>query len=170
MRRQRAVELDRHHAARLTQQLRGEDAQSRPDLQHEIVAADARLAHHPLHDATFEEEVLAETLVRPDAELGHQPGPLAARGRNPLDGIEGGEMRLSIRLNHGTTSIPAPATTSPIRHSDTPASSKAAWKASAWAGSTARRRPPEVWGSKRIVCDVASTSGAKRIPPPEPSK
>ena len=150
MRDQRAIELDGDDAARLAQQLRGENPQTGTDLQHGVALGDTGLTDHALDQPALEEKVLPEPLVGPDAELAHEPHPVPARGRDAGGGVDGRKVEeISSRRGfaHGETSMPAPWTTWPMRHSGMPAPVNAVSKASAWPASTAKRRPPEVCGS-----------------------
>src|SRR5918999_3293468 len=63
------------------EQLVGQDAEAGADLEDEVLRSDAGGLDHSLDDAALVEEVLAESLARPDAEVGEQSGPVAPRGR-----------------------------------------------------------------------------------------
>ena len=72
------VDLDRHHAPRDVEEGQGQRAEAGADLDDDVVAGDAGLAHDPAHGVGVDDEVLPALLGRAQVELG---GELTHLGR-----------------------------------------------------------------------------------------
>src|SRR5215204_4040773 len=153
MGRQRSVQFDRDDAAGAQEQLIGQDAEAGTDLDDRIIGANPGRAHHSLHDAPLEQKVLAKPFVRPDAQPGHQRGPLAARVRDAIRGGwcigDGGwsQHTFGVEVAHGSNAIPEPSVTRPISQSGASAAANAATNSVTFFPATESKRGPEVSGS-----------------------
>ena len=77
--REHRVDLDRHHIMRLLQEGEGQAAEPRADLEHACALGEIGCAGNALHGVGVDDEVLAQSLGRPDTEplgqLADLPGP-----------------------------------------------------------------------------------------------
>ena len=69
MRLERAVELDRVHARDSLGEVVGQDAQARPDLEHDVVGVELGEPPDDAEDVVVDEEVLSELAVGCDRKL-----------------------------------------------------------------------------------------------------
>ena len=99
------IELNSHDLRSLIDQLRGERAHARPDLQHHVAWAHLGCAHHALQGLTIDEKDLAQGFLGMQSVGAQDASRLDGKRWHELVGVNVGKGGLGIRRQTRTASL-----------------------------------------------------------------